>query len=227
MSRQITVEDVRKALPHEARKLTVPDSVVQTLNKLNQADIHVCEAIRDNFVKYGDVLLKGRYSVEKYLKAVTFVTYRISGSSAIDAYRRTFPDRYEHMVQKGMPAKDIASMVSAYSRGDLVQSLTERVHIPIWLVNQDNLQKAIDVLADKMVNAKSERVQVTAAEALLNHLKRPEPVAGAAVNINLASVNTIESLEHTIASLAQQQIELVKAGCTVKTVVEQDIIAHD
>lgn len=227
MSRQITVEDVRKALPYEARKLTVPDSVVETLNKLNQADNHICEAIRDNFVKYGDVLLKGRYSVDKYLKAVTFITYRISGSSAMDAYRRTFPDRYEHMVQKGMPAKDIASMVSAYGRGDLVQSLTERVHIPIWLLNQDNLQKAIDVLADKMVNAKSERVQVTAAEALLNHLKRPEPVAGAAVNINLASVNTIESLEHTIASLAQQQIKMVKSGCTVKTVVEQDIIAND
>lgn len=51
------------------------------------------------------------------------------------------------MLQRGLTAKDISSVVAIYNKGKLVNKIMEQSIVPTWILNQDLHQKAINVLA--------------------------------------------------------------------------------
>ena len=83
--------------------------------------------------------------------------------------------------------------------------------VPTHVLNADVFQKAINVQADLMLNAKSEKVRTDAANSLLNHLKRPE-ASKIELNVGLQEGGVISELREITSKLAAKQRQLIEGG---------------
>lgn len=206
----LTQDDVKRAVPQHLRA-SVNQSMVDTLNQIS-TDPLVAETIRENFVGYSAILKEGKFKTEDYIHAVAYVSYKLMSYTNEDAYARTFPQRYATLLAKGTSKKDISAYVSAYSRGKLVNLILEQSLVPTWVLNQDLHQKAINRLADLMLNANSEKVQADSAIGLLNALKKPEVKGDFQINLNQAESSGMKEMRDMLGQLANQQRELIKQG---------------
>jgi hypothetical protein len=211
----LTQDDIKQALPVHLRA-SVTQQMADTLNTLT-TDPLAAENIRANFVGYSTVLKEGKFKTEDYIHAVAYVSYKLMGYSNQDAYARAFPQRYASLLARGSSSKDISAYVSAYHRGKLVNLIMEQSLVPIWVLNQDLAQKAINQLATLMVSANSEKVQADAAIGLLNHLKKPEPKGDFQININPEESNGMKEMREAMSQLARQQRDMI-AGGQMKTI---------
>ena len=167
----LTLDNVKRAVPAKLKD-SIEQSFVDKLNNLANDPI-VADQIRNNFISYAHVINDGKFSIEEYLSAVKYVSFKLMNLTNVDSYARTFPQRYSGLLAKGTSQKDIASYVSAYNRGKLVNLILEQTLVPSWVLNQDIYQKAINTQAELMNNAKSERVKCMAADSILKALAKP------------------------------------------------------
>lgn len=220
----LTIQEVEKALPPNL-KTAVTQSFVDRINNIVNDPI-VAEQVRNNFISYTKVLQDGKFKTEDYLHAVTYCSFKLMGLSNQDAYFRTFPQRHAALVAKGTSAKDIASYVSMYNKGKLVNMIMEQTLVPSWVLNQDAYQKAINTQVELMTTAASEMVRTQAANSILTHLAKPKE-AGPLVNIDMRENSGMNELKDALVKLATQQRELIQSGVSTKTIAEQTIIEAD
>ena len=220
----ITVQNLKQALP-ATTKLTVSQSLVDKLNAVTSDPI-LAEHIRDNFVSYNTVMQDGKYTADEYINAITYCTYKVMGLTNKDAYINTFPQRHQQLVARGASAKDISAYVAAYHKGKLVMAILDQAHIPMWLLNQDVYQKAINVQVDLMKNAQSELVRTQAANSILTHLAKPkDAVPQVAIQINQ---NTgMNELMDAMAALAEKQVNMIDQGVTAKELAAQRLCKRE
>lgn len=222
MSTQLTVADLRQALPKSLQGNATQDFCDRVNGIVD--DPELAREVKENFLTYSKVLSEGKYKTEDYLHAVTYVTFKLMGYTNKDAYAKTFPDRYNVLVLRGSTDKDISAYVSAYHKNKLVNNILEQSVIPTWLLNQDAYQKAINVQLDLMMNAKSEKVQTDAANSLLTHLKAPE-VKKFELDVSVKREGGIADLAATMEAMAQQQLELIKSGMGAREVAHTKLIS--
>lgn len=204
-----TVEDVKKAVPSHIRS-NISQSLVDTLNNIANDPI-IAEDIRNNFISYSAVLKEGKFKVEDYLNAVAYVSYKLMNNTNEEAYAKTFPQRYSALIAKGTAKKDIASYVSAYNKGKLVNLILEQTLVPSWVLNQDLYQKAINVQADLMQNAQSEKVRVEAANSLLTHLGKPKE-GSFQISIGEVESSGMREMREMLREVAENQREAIGSG---------------
>ena len=205
----LTLEQFRIALPDKMKKSVNQELVDQINNTL--ADPEMYEAYRDNLLSYTRVMADGRFKVSNYIDAVRYVSHKLMGASNIEAYTKTFPDKYARFVAQGVVAKDIASYVTAYNKSKLVNLIFEQTLIPSHVLNQDLYQRALNVQADLMINAKSEKVRCDAANSLLTQLKAPE-IKKIELDIGVKEDSVIGALRATTLELARQQRLMLESG---------------
>lgn len=205
----LTLEQFQRALPDKVKK-SVNQELVDSINKtIGDPDLH--EAYRDNLLSYTKVMADGRFKIQNYIDAVKYVSHKLLGCSNIDAYMKTFPDKYNRFVQQGVTPKDIASYVTAYNKSKLVNLIFEQTLVPHYVLNQDLYQKALNVQAELMVSANSEKVRCDAANSLLTHLKMPE-TQKVELEIGMKEDSSIQALRETTLALARQQRLMLEAG---------------
>jgi hypothetical protein len=215
----LTLDQVQRALPANLKN-SATQQLVDNLNNI-AADPVLAEQLRENFISYTSVLREGRFKTEDYLNAVMYVSFKLMGDSNQDAYFKTFPQRYQALVARGTPSKDIAAYVSAYNKGKLVNLILEQSLVPTHVLNAHIFQQAINTQVGLMTDPDvSAKVRSDAANSLLTHLKKPE--AKAELNINVGEQSGMNELRATLERLALQQQALISGGQA--TVVE---IAHD
>lgn len=217
----LTKEEVVKAVP-ATLKSSISQTLVDTINNVT-SDPLIAEQIRNNFVSYANVLKDGKFKTQDYLNAVTYVSYKLMGYSNEDSYYRTFPQRHADLLAKGTSKKDISAYVSAYHKGKLVNLIMEQSLVPTWVLNQDMYQKALNVQADLMLNATSEKVRTDAANSILTHLKKPE-ANGLQVNLNMQDNSGMNELKNTLSELAAQQRAIIQQGVSVRDVAASPLI---
>lgn len=206
---QLTIDQFKQALPDKVKK-SINQELIDKINAtLSNPDMY--EAYRDNLLSYTKVMADGRFKVTDYVNAVKYVSHKLMGDSNIAAYTKTFPDKYQRFVQNGVDAKDIASYVTAYNKSKLVNLIFEQTLVPSYVLNQDLYQKALNVQAELMVTAKSEKVRSDAANSLLTHLKMPE-TQKVELDIGIKEDGSIAALRATTLELARQQRLMVEAG---------------
>jgi len=207
----ITIEQFQRVLPNKSR-INVTQNMVDAINNISSND-QFREMYRDNLLGYASVMKDGKFQIQKYIDAVRYVTFKVMGDSNIEAYTKTFPDRYQRMLQDGISQKDIASMVAAYNKAKLVNLIFEQTLIPSHVLNADIYQKAINTQAELMLTANSEKVRAEAANSLLTHLKPPE-TKKVELDIGIKEGSVIDDLRNATAALARQQREALEAGAT-------------
>lgn len=215
----LTLADVKAALPKHLQS-----AATQSLaDKVNSAssDPMAAKNIRDNFVSYSGILSEGKFKLESYLDAVTYVSYKMMNLTNEQAYIKTFPQRYQRLAQE-QKLVDLSSYVAAYHKGKLVNMIMEQSLIPSWVLNQDAYQEAINTQVDLMRNAQSEKVRSDAANSILTHLKRPETKE---VNLNLGVKEDegMKALKGMLNDLAEKQISSINSGVPTKEITDQTI----
>lgn len=220
----LTRDMVAKALPANL-KGSVTQQLVDTVNNV-VSDPLIAEQVRDNFLTYSHVLQDGKYKMEDYLNAVQYVSYKLMGKSNQDSYFLTFPQRHAALVARGSSKKDISAYVAAYNKNQLVNKILEQSIIPSWVLNQDKYQEAINVQADLMINAQSEKVRSDAANSLLTHLSKPKE-AGFQLNINAQESSGMNELRELLKDLAKQSIQNIEQGQPIKEITGQRIFTQE
>lgn len=205
----LTLDQFRMALPDKVKKSINQELIDQINTTLSNPDEF--EAYRDNLLSYTRVMADGRFKVQEYVNAVRYVSFKLMGATNIEAYTKTFPDKYQRFVAQGVAAKDIASYVTAYNKSKLVNLIFEQTLIPVHVLNQDLYQKALNVQAELMVSAKSEKVRSDAANSLLTQLKPPE-VKKVELELSAKEDSSIGALRQATMEHARQLRLAMEAG---------------
>jgi hypothetical protein len=216
----LTPKDIADALPKHLKSAATQELA----NKVNgiSSDPEIAQHIRDNFVSYTGVLTEGKFRTEDYLNAVTYVSYKLMGYTNQESYRRTFPQRYQDLVAKGHSEKDISAYVAAVHKGKLVNLIMEQTLVPAWVLNQDYYQKAINVQAELMMTANSEKVRCEAANSLLTHLKKPE-TKQVELSVSQKEPEGMKELNDMLTSMAEQQRQLIEQGVPTQAIAHQKL----
>lgn len=205
----LTVDQFKQVLPDKVKKSVSQELIDQINTTLSDPEMY--EAYRDNLLSYTRVMADGRFKVDSYIQAVRYVSHKLMGATNIEAYSKTFPDKIARFAQQGVSSKDIASYVTAYNKSKLVNLIFEQTLIPSYVLNQDLYQKALNVQAELMVSANSEKVRSDAANSLLTHLKMPE-TQKVELEIGVKEDSAIAALRATTLELARQQRLMLEAG---------------
>ena len=218
----LTVDVLKKSLPSKYKR-SVNDDLLEHINTiLDHPELY--DDYRNNFLTYISVIQDGKYKLDDYLNAIKYCTHKLMGESNINSFVKTFPNRYQSMIAKGYTAKEMSAHVAMYNKNKLVNTILEQTMIPTWVLNQDLYQKAINVQADLMLNAMSEKVRSDAANSLLVHLKPPE-VKKVELDVCIKQNDEIEALRNITAELASQQRRMIEAGViTAKQNAETKLI---
>lgn len=205
----LTVEELKAALPDRVKK-SLNQELIDQIN-LTLAEPELYEAYRDNLLSYTKVMADGKFKIPNYIDAVKYVSHKLMGCTNIDAYSKTFPGKIARFTAQGVSSKDIASYVTAYNKSKLVNLIFEQTLIPHYVLNQDLYQKALNVQAELMVSANSEKVRSDAANSLLTHLKMPE-TQKVELNIGVKEDSSIDALRQATMALAREQRLMVESG---------------
>ena len=221
----LTVEQFQMALPDKVKK-SVNQALIDQVNA-TLANPDEYENYRDNLLSYTSVMSDGRFKVTEYLSAVKYVSHKLMGATNIEAYTKTFPDKYARFVATGVVAKDIASYCTAYNKSKLVNLIMAQTLVPIHVLNQDLFQKALNTQAELMVSAKSEKVRADAANSLLTHLKPPE-TKKIELDIGTKEDSSINKLREATMELARAQRLAIESGAsTAQETAHSKVIPSD
>lgn len=218
----LSIEQFKRCLPSNL-KGNVTDSIVERFNEVLNDPI-AREAIADNLLGFTNVISQGKFKLESYLYAVKYVTYKSMGDTNIQAYRKTFPQRVQDLIDKGVPDKDINSMVSAYNKSKLVTLLFESMMIPTYILNQDAFQEAINVQRKLMLDPTVKPlVRCQAAKALMDTLKPPE-VKQMELAVSVKETDTVTELRKATTELAKAQIDALRKGGSLEAILNSKIV---
>lgn len=220
MSLPMTTEQFKDSLPPQMRK-NVSQELIDSINNTLK-DPEALEVYRENLLSYTHVLREGKFKLHQYLNAVKYVSFKVSGLTNIDSYIKTFPDKYQDFLQRGVADKDIASYITAYNKSKLVNLIYEQTLIPVHIINAALLQKAINTQAELMITAKSEMVRSQAAACLIKELKPPENKFE--LDVTVKQDSAISALRATTAALVEQQKELLNQGVGAQQIAHTQLV---
>ena len=207
----LTIDQFKTALPDKVKRSINQELIDQINTTLAEPELY--EAYRENLLSYTKVMADGRFKVDSYVYAVKYVSHKLMGCTNIEAYTKTFPEKYDRFVQQGVQAKDIASYVTAYNKSKLVNLIFEQTLIPSYVLNQDLYQKALNVQAELMVSSHSDKVRCDAANSLLTHLKMPE-TQKVELEIGVKEDSSIAQLRAATMELARAQRLAMESGAS-------------
>lgn len=209
LEQPLTVEQLKAVTPPR-QKQNITQNLVNELNQLMD-EPEYRQMFRDNLVSYADVLSDPNATMQGYIRAVKYVSYKLMGMTNEDAYCRTFPERHARLLKEGKPDSYLRSLVCAYNKGQMVNKILEQSLVPTWVLNADMFQKALNQQCVLMQTAKREDVRAQAADSLLRHLKRPE-AAKLELDVAVVQDESVTRLSQAMAELAEKQQEAIESG---------------
>lgn len=206
----LTVDTLKATMP-KRMKQNITQSLVDKLNKLvTDPDERVY--FRENLLSYTHVLQDPNVKLESYIHAVRYVSYKLMGMNNQEAWIKTFPDRYQRILDDGKSDMHLRATVSGYNKNKIVATVYEQALIPVHVLNADVFQQAVATQATMMMNPNvSDKVRSDAANSLLTHLKPPEATK-LQLNVAVAEDDSLRELRHAITDLARAQKEAIEIG---------------
>lgn len=219
----LTKEQFAVALPKQFRG-SLSQEVMDKINAA-MSDPDMAEMMRDNLVGYTQVMNDGKFKLGNYVDAVRYVSYKLLGVTNLSAYIKTFPDKYQDFLSRGIENKDIASYISAYHKSKLVQLIMAQTMTPTYVLNADIYQEAINTQAMIMRNEDaSYKVRSDAADSLLKHLTPPQE-SKIELEVGIKSDSVLTDLKDAVKDLvAKQREQIINGHASPKEIAEAVII---
>ena len=214
MSKSLTVEQLKKALP--SRKGTITDELVDIINKVNLEPEFQGENLLATMIHYESVMVKAKASVHEYISAIRFCAYLVSmDDNYTEAYKRTFYDTDFVKVRANVSTSDpryaeLTSAASRYRRSKLVVDILTLSQVPLDMLFAGYRYKAMAVLAETMVTAKLDRDRIQAARSVLEMTK--SDTIKVDLDVGVKESSAVASLKTQLAEMAAQQVALLNSG---------------
>lgn len=218
----LTLEQFRDVLPKQVRG-AISDELIDSVN-LAIANSELRENFRDNLLSYTSVMKDGKFKIESYINAVKYVSLKLLGSSNVDAYLKTFPDKHQWFIAQNTSSKDISAYVAAYNKTKLVNLIFAQTLVPFHVLNADLYQKALNIQVALMTDEDvSPKVRSDAANSVLTHLKPPEVTK---IELDVKDDNSmLAGLRQTMLELAAMQHKNIELGISsAKDVAHSNLI---
>ena len=209
MSDLLVLEEVLSVVPRNLRS-SITQEMIDNINNM-ALDPEFREQYKENIISYTSVMKEGRFKMSNYLDAVRYVSYKLHGDENVTAYCKTFPTKYAAFLARGVTGQTISSYVHAYHSSKLVQLIMGQTMTPTYVLNADLYQKALNVQAELMMTANSEKVRSDAANSILTHLKAPE-TAKIDISIGMNGDSVIQGLRESTQRLVNQQRAMIEQG---------------
>lgn len=224
MADLITEEQFIASLPKGLNK-GVPKQVLDDINDMiSQGEEG--EVFKENLMSHNHILKEGKFSLEQYVNAVKYISFRLMNHSQRKAYELTFPAKVTDWLANGTDEKAISSYVHAYNNSKLVMRLYDVTLVPFHLLNQPYRQEALLVEVELMRHAHSEMVRHKAAETVLNTLAPPETTQ-TELQMKVRESEETSELKNALADLARAQKEMLEKGGSLKDVAESTIVTAE
>jgi hypothetical protein len=207
----LTEEQFKAALPAQIKKSVNP-SLMKMVNQ-TLSSTEAMESFKENLLTYTSVMMDGRFKITSYISAVKYVSFKLLGSTNIAAYSKTFPDKIARFKAQGVSDKDMSSYAAAFNKSKLVNLIFEQTLVPTHVLNAPLFQKAINVQAELMLTAHSEKVRSDAAACLIKELKPPE-TQKVELDIGTKTDKTLETLRASTMELVKQQKAMIASGAS-------------
>lgn len=220
----MTPEEFKSALPIQLKNSVTPE-VMSSINQVLSGP-ESTEMFKENLLSYTRVLLEGKFKMTSYISAVRYVSFKLLGGTNKAAFTATFPDKIARWKSKNVSEKDQASYISAYHKSKLVNLIMEQTLIPTHVLNAPLFQQAINVQAELMMTANSEKVRSDAAACLIRELKPPESTK-IELDLGHKADKTLDTLRETTRALVEQQKQMLAQGTSVKAIAEGVLIVKE
>jgi hypothetical protein len=219
MEQEINLDTLRRVIP---RSIKVTQKSCDNLNSIiSSSDFR--DEYKEAILDFSSVLNDSRWTLKQYAEACKFVVHKLQGDSNLSAHVKTFPDKYQDRISKGVPVDHLRAYAQSYSNNKLVLKIMEQTIVPLHLLNLGVVQEAINVQIDLMQNANSETVRQKAADSLISHLKTPE-IQAIQGNISVtAGDDIITKYEEAINMMVTKQQEAISGGANVKDIANTKI----
>ena len=230
----MTIEDLKNGVPKHAKGM-ITQNVVDVLNHLEGGDgLDFAEHYKQNFITLSRVMKSGEFSMKDYISAIKFVSYKLLENSDVDAYMMTFPDRYARLLDQyahvgdeaEIRSRKISPFVSAYKGGDLVVKLMEQSLVPSKVLNAPMFQDALNIQMGLAMNARSEMVQMQAANSILTHLKQND-VQKIELEVGIKGQDEVLALREEMTRLAAQQQASIAHGANTSLEIAESTLLHE
>ena len=210
LDKPLGLDTLRAAMP-KGRRHIITRALTDKINGVVD-DPEVRDAFRDNILGFSEVLNDPKITMTAYIQAVRYCSYKLMGFKDLESYIRTFPERYERMLDDGKSIEHIRAIVSQYNGGKACQRILEQTLMPTHVLNYDIYQKAINVQAQLMMDPNvSDKVRSDAAHSLMTTLKQPEAQL-VKVDIKVTEDDSLRDLKLVTLELAKQQSALIASG---------------
>lgn len=220
----LSTEEFKAVLPLNMRKVVCQELIDNINTTIN--DPEILDIFKENLLGFTTVLSHGKFKMDQYINAVKYVSFKLMGDTNRAAWAKTFPNRFDRLKKNKVSDSDIASINSGYNKSKLVVLIYEQSLIPTHILNAPLYQSAINVQADLMLNAKSEKVRCDAAANLLMNLKPPE-TQKIELDIGIREDETIKALRETTMGLVRQQQKMIEIGAaSVSGIAKSKLITH-
>lgn len=219
----ISVEELKTRFP--GKKNTITDETVELINEAMEDPSFSGEDFINTLVDYQNVMMGCSASMKDYINAIKFCAYLESEEFSItDAYklaraRDPFVIERANLPTDSVGYRELTSRASRYNKTPLVRQILTQSDMPLYLMFQGARYKAVQVLANEMVNAQYSKDRITAAEKLLTHVKPPEnQKLELSVGMNAEAKSVQEQLFNQLAVMSIQQKKLLEAGADIRSV---------
>lgn len=206
----LTVDALKAAMP-KRQKRNITQSLVDKLNKLI-SDPEERGYFLENLQGYCHVLQDPHVKLDSYIFAVKYVSYKMMGLTNQDAWIKTFPDRYQRLVDIGKTGSHLRATVSGYNKNKIVVQVYEQAMIPVYIANADVFQRAVMTQSELMTDRNvSDKVRSDAANSLMTHLKPPE-MKKVDLQVDIVEDESLKQMRGAITELAIAQRDSIRAG---------------
>ena len=220
----VTKEEMLEALPAHMRRTMNDASYMNLCAALTDRD--ELQRFKENFVSFSTALIGGKYSVQQYMDAVMYVSFKKMGLTNLASFKRTFPVKMKRYYAEGKSDASINALVCGYNTTKLVTKIFDQSMIPVHILNADAVQEAINAQLKILRTSKNELAITKAADSLLNHLKPPVE-SKVTLDIGIAETPMLREVKVETERLAQQQLDMIKNGLyTAKQVAEMRVVGE-
>lgn len=224
---QVSKEELVKRFP--AKKNTITDEVVDLINDANNDPEFNGDEFLENMMTYQNVMLKNSGSLGEYINALKFCAYlEADVNNYTEAYKRARANDQFVIERADLPKdstgyKELTNAASRYRKTPMVRDILTQADMPIYLMFRGARYGAVAKLVEEMEDAQFSKDRISAAKAILEHVKPPENMK-VELDIGVKQDNVIDRYENMITDLIEHQKREIADGKDLHDITNISII---
>lgn len=223
----VTKEELARRFP--SKKGTLTDEVVNLINDVNNDPEFNGDEFLENMMTYQSVMHKNSGSLAEYVNALKFCAYlEADVSNYTEAYKKARANDKFVIERANLPTdsagyKELTTAASRFRKTPMVREILTQAEMPLYLMFQGARYSAVSKLVTEMETAQFSKDRISAAKAILEHVKPPENMK-IELDIGVKQDSVIDRYESMITELVEHQKREIAEGKDLHTVTNVSIV---